>query len=132
MVERLASLSHSSFMQARTSTACTPLCLQLFNRPHPTLGTPATLLDFADYPLPHICPPSLLPSPTKILAVIFRVVEACLGFAVQLGALMEDILRSTRAQSAQVTQTRKDVQAAVQAMAGRGAPPVVPHAVVMY
>ena len=54
----------------------------------------------------------------QILTVIFRAVNACMAFAVQLGALMDDILRNTRAQAAQITQTRKDVQAAVQAMAG--------------
>ena len=50
--------------------------------------------------------------------MLYRVVDACLKFAGQLGALMEDVLRSTRAQSVHVTQARRDVLVAVQAMAG--------------
>ena len=47
-------------------------------------------------------------------------VDACLKFAGQLGALMEEVLRSTRAQTVHVTQARRDVLVAVQAMAGEG------------
>ena len=63
---------------------------------------------------PHVKPFTTL----QILTVIYRVVEACLKFAGQLGSLIEEVLKSTRAQRSVVAQTHKEILAAVQAMAG--------------
>ncbi|GAX73142.1 hypothetical protein CEUSTIGMA_g595.t1 [Chlamydomonas eustigma] len=53
----------------------------------------------------------------QVLIVVYRTTESCFRFATQLGQLMEDVLRSTRAQSQYIVQMKKDVAASVQAMA---------------
>mmetsp|Transcript_10458 Transcript_10458/g.22439 ORF Transcript_10458/g.22439 Transcript_10458/m.22439 type:complete len:1189 (-) Transcript_10458:119-3685(-) len=53
----------------------------------------------------------------QVLVVISCVVEACMMYSSQLGGLMEDILRGVKASQQQLATHKRDMQAALQAMA---------------